>query len=201
MRFRAIVILPLLFVASFALAQQPAPPAATPAAPAAPAQSTPAQPATAAAAQPGDVDTVDHIIAAIYDVISGPAGQPRDWNRFRSLFLPEGRLIPNGVRPDGTVTHRVLTVEDYASNGSRSFAQQGFFESETARTQERYANIAHVFSTYESRHEKGGQPFARGINSFQLLHDGHRWFIVSIMWEGESPQTPIPPEYQKNGSR
>ena len=199
MRFRAIIVSLLLFVVSFAAAQQQsAAPAPTPSAPA---QTTPAPAAAAPAAQPGDVDTVDHIIAAVYDVISGPAGQPRDWNRFRSLFVPEGRLIPNGIRPDGTVNHRVLSVEDYVSNGSRSFAQQGFFESESARTQQRYANIAHVFSTYESRHEKGGQPFARGINSFQLLHDGHRWFIVNIMWEAESPQTPIPPEYQKNGTR
>lgn len=198
MKVRAAILVVAILTASFAAAQQQ-PSAATPA-PAAP-SATPAQPAPASAAQPGDVDSIDHIIAAVYDVISGPAGQARDWNRFRSLFLPEGRLIPNGVRPDGTINHRVLSVDDYVANGSRAFAQQGFFESESARTQQKYAHIAHVFSTYESRHEKGGQPFARGINSFQLLNDGHRWFIVSIMWEAESPQTPIPPEYQKNGTR
>jgi hypothetical protein len=202
MRVRAFIISLVLFATSLAAAQQqPASPTPPPATSAQPAQAATAQPAQAAAAQSGDVDTVDHIIAAVYDVISGPAGQPRDWNRFRSLFLPEGRLIPNTIRPDGTIVHRVLSVDDYVTNGSRAFAQQGFFESESARTQQRFADIAHVFSTYESRHEKGGQPFARGINSFQLLHDGHRWFIVTIMWQAESPQAQIPPEYLKNGAR
>ena len=184
--------LALLMLASLAFAQQQ---------PAAPAASAPAaQPAQASAAKPADVDTVEHIVAAVYDVISGPAGQARDWNRFRSLFLPEARLIPNGVRPDGTVSHTVLSVEDYVSRASRGFSQQGFFESESARTQERFHNIAQVFSTYESRREKGGEPFARGINSIQLLHDGHRWFIVTIMWEAESSGVTIPPEYLKNGA-
>jgi hypothetical protein len=195
MRLCAVAV--LLLSTSFAIAQQPAP--ATPAQTPATAPQTSATPASAAA--PGDVDSVDHIIAALYDVISGPAGQPRDWNRFRSLFLSEGRLIPNSVRPDGGIVHTVLTVEDYVTRASRGFAQQGFWENESARTQQRFANIAHVFSTYESRHEKGGQPFARGINSIQLLHDGHRWFIVTVMWQAESPQAPIPPEYQKNGTR
>jgi|SRR5512133_2088891 hypothetical protein len=186
-------LLLLLISASLAAAQQqPATPS-----PQAPAAAT-AQAAEASAAKPGDVDSVDHIIAALYDVISGPAGQPRDWNRFRSLFLPEGRLIPNNVRPDGTITHGVLSPDDYVKRASGALAQQGFFENESARTQERFANIAHIFSTYESRHEKGGQPFARGINSIQLLHDGHRWFIVTVMWQAESAQAPIPPEYQKH---
>src|SRR5580658_7280184 len=44
------------------------------------------------AKNPSDVDTVEHLVAALYDVISGPAGKPRDWDRFRSLFLPDGRL-------------------------------------------------------------------------------------------------------------
>jgi hypothetical protein len=183
----------LLIVAAMASAQQQPAPATPP--PAASAQAT-----EASAAKPADVDSVDHIIAALYDVISGPAGQARDWNRFRSLFLPEGRLIPNGVRPDGTTTHSVLSPDDYVKRASGAFAQQGFYENESARTQERFANIAHVFSTYESRREKGGQPFAKGINSIQLLHDGHRWFIVTVMWQAESPAAPIPPEYQKNGA-
>jgi len=149
------------------------------------------------AAKPGDVDSIDHIIAAVYDVISGPAGQARDWDRFRSLFIPEGRLIPNTVRPDGTVVRRVLSVDEFASRSGAATAQQGFFENELSRKQEVFDNIAHIFSTYESRHEKGGQPFARGINSFQLLRDGQRWYIVTIMWEAESPKVPIPAEYQK----
>jgi hypothetical protein len=147
------------------------------------------------AARPQDVASIDSIVAAIYDVISGPAGE-RDWNRFRSLFIPEARLIPNGVRPEGPF-HRVLTVEEYVSRAGANFASQGFFESESSRTMEHFDNIAHVFSTYESRHEKGGTPFARGINSIQLLNDGKRWYVVTILWDAERPNNPIPPEYLK----
>src|SRR2546423_14842547 len=112
----------------------------TPQAAAPPATQTPA-------ADPKDVATMDAIVAAVYDVISGPAGQKRDWDRFRSLFIPEARLIPNGVRPDGTTFYRVLTVDQFAERSGASSAQNAFYENEIARRQEQYANIAHLFST------------------------------------------------------
>jgi hypothetical protein len=186
----------LLLICTAAAAQSAAPQAQT----SAPAQSSPTQSPSAApaasmpAAKPADVDTIDHIIAAIYDVISGPAGQARDWDRFRSLFIAEARLIPNNVR-DGEALHRVLSPDQYVERARQGFAQQGFFESEASRKQERFANIAHIFSTYESRREKAGQPFARGINSIQLLYDGKRWYVVTIMWQAEDPKHPLPAEY------
>ena len=142
---------------------------------------------------------MDSIVAAVYDVISGPAGQQRDWNRFQSLFISGARLIPTGKRPDATVyTARVLSPEDYVSRASGTFAQQGFYEKEVARRVEQWGNIAQVFSTYESRHAPGDQPFARGINSFQLLNDGHRWWIVTIYWQAENKDVPLPPEMLKS---
>src|SRR5512137_2639171 len=79
--------------------QAPASPSATPAAPS----------ATPAAARPNDVDSIEHIIGAVYDVISGPAGTPRDWDRFRSLFYPGARLIPTRRDDKGVGIARVLT--------------------------------------------------------------------------------------------
>jgi len=35
----------------------------------------------------------------------------------------------------------------------------------------------------------------RGINSIQLFYDGSRWWIVSIYWQQESPEYPIPEKY------
>lgn len=138
-------------------------------------------------------------MAAIYDVISGPAGQKRDWERFRSLFIPGARLIPVGKRPDATVyAARVLSPDDYVSRAQGAFDKQGFFEKEAARRVEQWGNIAQVFSTYESRHAPGDQPFARGINSFQLLNDGQRWWIVTIYWEAESKDVSLPPEMLKS---
>ena len=157
-----------------------------------PAQAVPATPA----ANPSDVATMDAIIAAVYDVISGPAKTTRNWDRFRSLFIPGARLIPTGRRQTGEVGSRVLTPEDYIQRSRPLLERDGFFEREISRRAETFGNIAHVFSTYESRHAKeDAKPFARGINSFQLMNDGLRWWIVTIFWQGEDDKNPLPSKY------
>jgi hypothetical protein len=149
-----------------------------------------------AAGRPGDVDSIEHIIAAVYDVISGPAG-PRDWDRFRSLFYSGARLIPTRRDEKGPVSARALTPDEYAKRGQDFFSKEGFFENSVANRVEQWDNIAHVWSTYESRHAKGEKPFARGINSFQLLNDGSRWWIITIYWEAEDPAHQLPEKYLK----
>jgi hypothetical protein len=159
-----------------------------------------------------DVASMDAIVAAVYDVISGPAGQKRDWERMRSLFAPGARLMPTSpVRPPGSGTDapltgneayatRVLDVDGYIERSSKFLEERGFFERETARRVETYGHIAHVWSTYEARHAAGDpKPFIRGINSIQLVNDGKRWWVVSIFWEAETPRTPLPEKYLKGG--
>jgi hypothetical protein len=157
----------------------------------------PAQaPATTPAANPADVASPDAIIAALYDVISGPAGQARNWNRMRSLFIPGARLIPTGLRPDSSVSHSVLTVEDYITRAGPGLERNGFFEREIGRTTETFGNVTHVFSAYDSkRTAQDEKPFSRGINSIQLLNDGKRWWVVTIFWDSERPNNPIPEKY------
>jgi hypothetical protein len=153
---------------------------------------TPATPA----ARPADVASIDAILKAAYDTISGPKGHQRDWNRLRSLFLPGARLIPTHTGEDGTTTARVLNVDEFIRLAhDPDLKKNGFFEDELHRTVQRFGNIAQVFSTYETRHETTGKPFQRGINSIQLLFDGHRWWIVTIYWQGERPDLPIPKQF------
>jgi hypothetical protein len=172
----------------------PATPAAV-ALPAGAAQPQP-QPQAAVQARAADVASIDAIVAALYDVISGEAGRPRDWNRMRSLFAPEGRLMAVARRPDGEVVMRTMTVEDYIGRNAKAFATMGFFEREAARTSESFGQIAHVFSTYESRHAAGdAKPFQRGINSIQLAYDGKRWWIVHLVWRAEDKALPLPERY------
>ncbi len=148
------------------------------------------------AADPADVGSPDAIVAAVYESISGDAGEERDWDRLRSLFVDGARLVPSGRRPDGGAGHRILTVEEYMEGATRAFAESGFFETEIHAVMERYGDIAHVFSTYESRRAvDDAEPFQRGINSIQLWHDGDRWWIVTILWHGEHDGAPIPERY------
>ncbi len=143
-----------------------------------------------------DVKSVDAIVAATYDVISGPKGKERDWNRFRSLFVPDGRLSPTVALPDGRADVRPMTVDQYVERASGTFRSNGFFERGIAQKVESFGNIVHVFTTYESRHSADDPaPFTRGINSFQLLKDGDRYWVVSIYWDSERPGNSIPPKY------
>jgi hypothetical protein len=163
---------------------------------AAPAPSPTASPTAPPPARAGDVDTVEHIVAAVYEVISGPAG-PRDWDRFKSLYYPGARMIPSGRNDKGTAFARVTTPDEYATRGQDYFSKQAFFENPVANRVEVWDHIAHVWSTYESRHAKEEKPFARGINSFQLFNDGSRWWILTVYWEGEDKDHPLPDKYLK----
>jgi hypothetical protein len=153
----------------------------------------------ASKADPRDVASIDAIITAAYDSISGPAGA-RNWDRLRSLFIPGARLVPTaekaGELNPGRIGPQMLDVDGFISRCAEHVAKNGFFEREIARRREQFGRIAHVWSTYESRHNANDpEPFARGINSIQLFYDGTRWWIVSIYWQHESPEHPVPENY------
>lgn len=152
--------------------------------------------AAAAPANPADVGSEDAILAALYGVISGDKGVTRDWARMASLFHPSARLIPTSRGDAGPARARALTVAEYRAGSTRILEGEGFHEVEIARKTERFGNIVHVWSTYAGRHSLSDpEPFLRGINSIQLLDDGERFWILSIAWSQETPESPIPAEY------
>jgi|SRR5580658_2685851 hypothetical protein len=170
-----------------------------------PAQSQPAQIQTAAppiysatdlaalvpAPKAEDVKSLEAIMHAIYDVISGPAGD-RDWNRFRSLCLPQVRFTAVGQRPDGSPYVASFSIDDYIHRAGGHFAKEGFYENAIVNQATGFGNMNQVLSSYESRHAPGEKPFQRGVNSFQVLNDGKRWWIVSILWDSERPDNQLP---------
>jgi hypothetical protein len=162
--------------------------------PASPAPSAPDPFQGVPAAKPDDVKSVTSLLAALYDVISGPAGE-RDWNRFRSLFMPNARLTSAEKTPDGAVRVRPSSVEDYVRLGGNYFLKNGFFEKPIVSRVETFGNVAQVFSSYESRHALEEAPFARGINSLQMLYDGKRWWVVNILWDEERADNPLPRDF------
>ena len=147
-----------------------------------------------------DVKSMDALLHAIYDVISGPAGD-RDWSRFRSLFVPQARLTKAAKGPDGGVAVRLLSVDDFVTAAGDAFKKESFYESAIANRAQTFGNIAQVFSGYESRHAPGEKPFQRGINSIQMFNDGKRWWVLSILWDEERPDNPLPPEFLKASVR
>jgi hypothetical protein len=147
---------------------------------------------------PADVESIDAILGALYEVISGPAGE-RDWDRFRSLFTPSAILLPMVPGQDGTTPVRVLSPDDYVAWAEPYFQQNAFYEVEAGRTLERYGNIANAMSAYESRRAPEEEPFARGINTITLVMDGARWYVASIAWDQEREGNPFPPDWLPTG--
>ena len=153
----------------------------------------PAQPAVAKEA---DGASVDSTIAALYEVISGPAGAPRNWNRMRALFAPDAKLMLITPNREGGYGLRTMTVEDYISRNMSAFNTSGFYEKEIARTTDAFGQLVHVFSTYELlRSPNDAKPFMRGINSIQLAHDGRRWWIANLVWRAEDAGLALPERY------
>ena len=133
-------------------------------------------------ARPSDVATLDAILHAFYETVSGAVGQPRDWDRFRSLFLPGGRLMPVVSMAGEKAGVRFLSTEDFIHRVEPIFASEDFWERETSRQTETAGHFAHVLSFYESLRSPDGPPFERSVNSIQLFNDGLRWWIVNVMW-------------------
>ena len=147
-------------------------------------------------ADPKDVASVDAIIAAYYSATAGEPNQPREWDRFRSLFLPEGRLFAARARGDGPAGAMVLPPDDFVNMNRKYLEKGGLVEREIGRRAESFGTITQVWSTFESRRSKDApQPYARGINSFQLLNGGDRWWIVTVFWDHERDTNPIPAKY------
>lgn len=146
-------------------------------------------------ANPKDVESLDAIVTAVYDVISGPPG-PRDWNRFNSLFAADARLIAVRTPKDGGKPSLVvMTPKGYEERAGKHFLEHGFFEHEIGRKTDSFGAMTHIYTTYESRETKDGKAIDRGINSMEFFYDGTRWWCVQIYWDSERPGNPIPEKY------
>lgn len=153
-------------------------------------------------ARPADVESPSALVEALYDVISGPAEEERDWDRLRSLFWPGARVRIPRPPAEGGEGIGEWDVEGFIEQGRSVFAESGFWEREIWNRTERFGNIAHVLSTYESRvGSEDSEPAGRGINSIQLLRDDGRWWIAAIAFDVELPDNPIPDRYAGEADR
>ena len=168
----------------------PLPPGHPPVIPSAPGQA----PVATVPAEAADVGSVQAVVDAYYDSISGPVGAPRDWDRFRSLSLPEARLMTL-VAAAGGDAPLVLGPEQFMRMNRRYFESGGYSEQSIHEQLDEFSRVAHVWSTYEARRGDDAGPYSRGVTSFQLLHSGGRWWIVNVVWDRERRGLTLPPEY------
>jgi hypothetical protein len=144
------------------------------------------------AARPEDVGSLDGIIKAYYEVVSGPAGQPRQWARDRSLYIPQLHFVEvDRDRKSGAMRLSAMNHQEYVDKVDPG-ALRGFFEREIHRTTQSFGAVTHVWSTYESRAEADGPVIARGINSIEVIFDGKRYWITFAQWDEETPDQPLP---------
>ena len=149
----------------------------------------------AAAARTEDIGTIDGMIKAFYEVITGPPGRSREWSRDRTLYMPDVRFVATSVDEAGKPVIQIASHQQYVDAEDAKMVREGFDEHEIHRVTQRFGNIAHVFSTYETRRTAGGPVIGRGINSIELSWDGKRWWIASAIWDDERRDNPIPKEY------
>jgi hypothetical protein len=142
-----------------------------------------------------DVRSVESIMSALTEVISGPAEEERDWERFKFLFADDAKLIPTQKSENGEVTYNYWTPQEYVDMYINNRGGTAFYEQEVFRITESFGNIAHCFSTYTVRTKENGEIERRGINSIQLLKGKDRWYIMNVFWSNESEGVQLPSNY------
>ena len=153
--------------------------------------------AAVAASQPSKAELagIDQAIRGVYEVISGPPGQKRDFDRMRSLFAPNATL--KAIGPKGV---RGGSLEDYISRNSAILEKEGFTERELGRRVEVWGGLATAWSAYDGK-TANGSFHERGINSFQLVKVDGKWLVAAILWQEETPENPLPAELSKGSQK
>ena len=134
-------------------------------------------------AEPGE------LVRELYRLVSAPPGVPKNWARLRTLHAP-GAIITVPQHIEDRVSATTYNVEQFTALNDKLFGQRGFFEVEIRQKMQKFGHVAHVWSAYASSERDGGQPYAYGINSFQLLNDGKHWCVVSATWDGDAARHP-----------
>jgi hypothetical protein len=145
-------------------------------------------------ARPEDVNSIEGIVKASYETISGGVGVPRQWGRDRTLFASSVRYVSVSKSKAGEVHARTSDYEGYLNESDGFLVKEGFTEVELGRQIRRFGNVATVLSSYEGRVQSTGKVVTRGVNIFSLYFDGKRWWIQTMMWDEESAENPIPAE-------
>jgi hypothetical protein len=150
----------------------------------------------AAASACPSTETIDKLIVALDDAVSGPADKDRTC--FRQLFTADARLVPMAKGPDGNLVPKTLTVDDWIA-AVKQHGSEIFYEKQIKYSSDVFGHEAHIWSTYETRSTPDGKAIARGINSIEAVKDANGWKVEHILWEAERPGELVPEQYLPKG--
>jgi hypothetical protein len=146
--------------------------------------------------RPEDVSTIDGMVRAYYEVVSGPADKQREWGRDRTLYIPGIRFLIFREDKDGRTSVRTLTHQQFVEESEAAMAGKAFYEREVHRIAHRAGDVVHVLSTAEQKYSPDGPVEGRSIDSLEMYWDGWRWWITSAnIWEVETKAHPLPTEF------
>ena len=138
-----------------------------------------------------DLTSLDGILSAFYEGVSGPVGFAWDREAQRALYRPGAPLVRLTRGADGRARPTVMDVDSHMDGSAEYLASTPFHEAEVERRTERFGDLAHVWSRYEARHAPDDpEPIFGGVNSIQLYWDGERWWITAVIWQNEGTGVP-----------
>lgn len=144
--------------------------------------------------QETDLKLINDLTLELYNSICFEIGSVPPVENLKDILLPSAKMIRNSEEsPD------IMTVDDFIISYKERIADgtiKSFYEGELNNITEIFGKIAHRFSTYETKFDLTvDKPFAIGINSIQYVKIDNYWKISSIVWNNQSNDLRIPPNY------
>lgn len=137
-----------------------------------------------------DDEAIDTLMSDLYRVISFEEDGEPDWARMAELFSPHARITR--VTPEGIDYYDLAGFQDMARELVEVGVYLSFHEYELRRHVTVFGGVAHVLSAYATKQSKqASEPFARGLNSLQLVRELDGWRVLSLFWDEESERNPL----------
>jgi len=141
------------------------------------------------------VKSIEGITDLMLEILSGPQGEERDWELYKSLFV-EG-AIKNLVNPKAPVGKQVRTisVNDFVEKYSGIYSRDGFEEYSTGLIVNEFNGVATAFQYFYCKNLIGTYE-NRGVNTYQLVFAEDRWWITSLAFANETEESKVPDEFK-----
>ena len=137
--------------------------------------------------------TLEGIVKEVFTQVSNERGETIDIEAFCNLFLPNARftvLYQDDSFPD---PYETVTLKEFKELLTDEYYQKGFSQYELGKRVDQFNGIAQVFQSFEGKDSDGYEE--KGIASYQLIYLEDRWWILSVLWTGNSNGVEIPQQY------